>query len=103
MKQKKFAPQSDVMFKVVFSKSRNLPLIKDFLRSILSFPEEEYDGLSLADPSLHPKTVNSKRLVPDIVLISKSKKIIHLEMQKKNHSHFIERMFLYAEPLSKLG
>jgi len=74
-------PKSDVIFKLFFSDERNIDLLKDFLKSILDLPDDEYNEITVIDPHLLREHPADKLGILDVKLTSKTGKILHLEMQ----------------------
>jgi predicted transposase/invertase (TIGR01784 family) len=74
-------PKSDIIFKIFFGDERNIELLKDFLKSVLSLPEDDYNEITIVDPHLLREYPKDKLGILDVKLTSKTGKIINLEIQ----------------------
>lgn len=91
-------PIYDPSFKAVFQRA-NSDVVKDFLQSVLSIPEDEYDYIEFADPQLHREFEKDKLSVVDMLIYTKSGKIIHVEMQLLDKDNFRQRTIYYNAKL----
>ena len=41
----------DLVFKLIFGDQRNTDILASFLKSVLDIPEEEYEQITVVDPS----------------------------------------------------
>jgi hypothetical protein len=64
-----------------FADERNKEHLINLFKAILRIPEEEYDEIEIADPHLLPDYIDDKYAVIDVKLYTKSKKIVHIEIQ----------------------
>ena len=64
-----------------FADERNIELLTSFLKSVLQLPDDDYGEITIADPHLHPDYIGDKYAIIDIKLRTKSRKIIHVEIQ----------------------
>ena len=71
----------DVIFRLFFADERNKEELIDFLRSNIDLPEEEYTDIVILDPHLLIDYVGDKYAVIDVKLHTKTKKVIHIEIQ----------------------
>jgi predicted transposase/invertase (TIGR01784 family) len=88
-------PKSDVVFKMLFGDERNKDILIDFLKSILSLSEDEYEHITIADPHLKRERKKDKLGIVDVKLTSKSGKIIHIEIQVLEQDEIPERVTYY--------
>ena len=51
MELKPFSPKYDVVFKCIFGKE-HIPVLIDFLKTVLDLPADEYQEISVLDPHL---------------------------------------------------
>ena len=89
----------DVIFRLFFADERNAEDLTDFLKAILDLPEDDYQEIEVADPHLLPDYVGDKLAVIDIKLHTKSRKIIHIEIQLKVTPEMRERIVFYDAKL----
>jgi predicted transposase/invertase (TIGR01784 family) len=100
MDNRTFLPvKSDVIFRLLFADERNSEDLIDLLKSILNLPEEDYDDIEIADPYLLPDYVGDKLAVIDVKLHTKSRKVIHIEIQLKVTVAMRERIIFYDAKL----
>jgi predicted transposase/invertase (TIGR01784 family) len=88
-------PKSDLIFKLFFSDERNIELLKDFLKSILDLPDDDYNEITIIDPHLLREHPDDKLGILDVKLTSKTGKVIHLEMQVLPIPHMESRVVFY--------
>lgn len=88
----------DPTFKAVFTRE-NPEITADFLKAFLSIPEEEYDYIEFADPQRNRNHVDDKLCIIDLLIYTKSKKIIHVEMQMEDKRNFKKRAIYYNSDL----
>ena len=82
MNGRSFLPvKSDVIFRLFFADERNVEFLIGFLKSVLRLPEDDYDKIEIVDPHLLREYAEDKLGILDIKLRSKSRKIIHIEIQ----------------------
>ena len=82
MDGRSFLPvKSDVIFRLFFADERNVEFLIGFLKSVLRLPEDDYDKIEIVDPHLLREYAEDKLAILDIKLRSKSRKIIHIEIQ----------------------
>ena len=89
----------DVIFRLFFADERNAEDLINLLKSILNLPDEDYRDIEIADPYLLPDYVGDKQAVIDIKLRTKSKKVIHIEIQLKVTADMRERIVFYESKL----
>jgi len=89
----------DVVFRLFFADERNAEDLKNLLKSILSLPEDDYNEIEIADPHLLPDYVGDKLAVIDIKLYTKSRKVIHIEIQLQVTPAMRERIVFYDAKL----
>ena len=88
--------KSDFVFKLIFGDQKNIDILGEFLRAVLDIPHEEYDHLSISDPHLKKRARDDKYSIIDVKLYTTSKKVIHIEIQRRLFDGFTERT-LYAQ------
>ena len=88
-------PKVDVVFKLLFGDERNTDILIDFLKSVLSLSEDEYDKITITDTHLKRETIDDKLGVVDVKLTTKNGTIIHIEIQVAKETAFPERITYY--------
>ena len=100
MKDAPFLPvKYDIVFRLFFADERNLEFLQSLLKSILRLPEDEYDHLEIVDPHLLRDVVDDKLAILDIKLYTKSRGIIHIEIQLQVTKEFVKRILYYDAKL----
>jgi predicted transposase/invertase (TIGR01784 family) len=99
MSDKLLSMKNDYVFKRIFSDPANSDALTDFLRSVLTLPDDEYARIEVADPHLQRHTENDKLGILDLRLHTASGKIIHLEIQIERKVAFRERAVYYGARL----
>jgi predicted transposase/invertase (TIGR01784 family) len=100
MDKKIFLPiKSDVIFRLFFADERNAEFLIGFLKSVLRLPEDDYNEIEIADPNLLRKFAGDKLGIIDVKLKTKSKKIIHIEIQLSVTPELRERIIFYDAKL----
>jgi predicted transposase/invertase (TIGR01784 family) len=82
-----------------FADERNKEHLIDLLKAILLIPEEEYDEIEIADPHLLPDYIEDKYSIIDVNLYTKSKKIVHIEIQLQATAELKKRILFYTSKL----
>ena len=75
--------KSDFVFKRIFGDQRNVDVLADFLKSVLDIPDEEYESITVIDPHIKMESKNDKYGILDVKVHTKSKQVIHIEIQLK--------------------
>jgi predicted transposase/invertase (TIGR01784 family) len=99
MKDFIISPLYDFVFKEVFGKKKNIEITKAFLKTILDIPEDDYDKLSIGSPSLGRRFLKDKEGIVDVLLTTKSGKIIHIELQVEKVPNMKSRILYYGARL----
>ena len=71
-------------------------LLREFLAAVLDLPAEEFEGLTVLDPALTPEAIRGKKAIVDLRARTKSGKIIHIEVQRRNQRDLWKRFLFYA-------
>ncbi|MDR3161862.1 MAG: Rpn family recombination-promoting nuclease/putative transposase [Spirochaetaceae bacterium] len=93
------SPLLDDVFKYIFADQRNTDNLAGLLRPIVNLPEAEYDRLTIVDPFLRRLFRKDKQGILDVKVLTKSGKIINVEVQICTHADLRKRILYY---LSKL-
>jgi predicted transposase/invertase (TIGR01784 family) len=99
MKEKMISPLSDYVFSEIFGNQKNIDITRNFLKTLLDIPEDEYDKLTVVSPKLRKVFKTEKLGVVDMRLNTKSGKIIHIELQVEKRSNMRNRILYYASRL----
>ena len=91
--------KSDVVFRLFFADERNSDSLVGFLKSVLRLPDDDYNEIEIADPHLLREFEGDKLAVIDVKLITKTRKIIHIEIQLKVNPELRKRIVLYDSKL----
>ncbi|MDR1747431.1 MAG: Rpn family recombination-promoting nuclease/putative transposase [Spirochaetaceae bacterium] len=97
--KKLLSPKNDIIFKLIFGDSRNTDILTDFLRSVLTLPEQEYKKISLADPHLFRRHKQDKLGILDIRIDTSSGHAIDVEIQLKPFPGMENRIVWYNAKL----
>ena len=89
----------DIIFRLFFADERNEDDLIDFLKSILRFPDDEYKSIEIADPHLLPDYLGDKYAVIDVKIYSKTRKVIHIEVQLDVPPYMRNRVVYYNSKL----
>ena len=89
----------DVIFRSFFADERNEDDLIDFLKSILRLPDSEYESIVITDPHLLPDYVGDKYAVIDVKLHTKTRMVIHIEVQLKVPPSMRNRVIYYNSKL----
>ncbi|MDR2900543.1 MAG: Rpn family recombination-promoting nuclease/putative transposase [Treponema sp.] len=91
--------KNDLIFRMFFADERNKEHLINLLKAVLRIPEEEYDEIEIADPHLLPEYIDDKYSIIDVKLYTKSKKIIHIEIQLQVTASLKKRILFYTSKL----
>jgi len=99
MKEKMISPLYDYAFSEIFGNQKNIDITRNFLKTLLDIPENEYDRLTVVSPILRRLFKTEKSGVVDLKLTTKSGKIIHIELQVEKRTNLKCRILYYASRL----
>jgi predicted transposase/invertase (TIGR01784 family) len=88
-------PKSDIVFKLLFGDKRNGALLRDFLKSIVTLPNDDFSEITIVDPHLLRKHPDKKLGILDLKVKTRSGKIIHVEIQLMSLPQMRERIVFY--------
>jgi predicted transposase/invertase (TIGR01784 family) len=91
--------KSDLIFRMFFADERKKDQLIGFLKAVLNVPEDEYDEIEIADPHLLPEYIEDKYSIIDVKLYTKSKTVIHIEIQLQVTSELKKRVLFYSSKL----
>jgi predicted transposase/invertase (TIGR01784 family) len=78
---KLLSPLDDDVFKCIFAGQRNIDNLAGFLRPVVNLPEDEYSRLIIVDPHLKRLFKKDKQGILDVKVLTKSGKVINIEVQ----------------------
>jgi predicted transposase/invertase (TIGR01784 family) len=90
------SPLYDFAFAQIFGRKENLGTTKAFLKTLLDIPEDDYDNLSVENPTFNRFFKKDKKGIVDLRLSTRSGRNIHIELQVKRKSNLKSRMMYYA-------
>jgi predicted transposase/invertase (TIGR01784 family) len=91
--------KNDLVFRMFFADERNKEQLIALLKAVLRIPEDEYDEIEIADPHLLPDYIDDKYGIIDVKLYTKSKKIVHIEIQLQVTAELKKRILFYTSKL----
>jgi predicted transposase/invertase (TIGR01784 family) len=71
----------------------------NLLQSMLKLEEDDYDTIEISDPHLLPEYADDKYAIIDVKLHTKSRKVIHIEIQLKITPELKKRLIFYESRL----
>ena len=93
------SPLYDFAFTQIFGCQENIDNTRAFLKTLLDIPQEDYDELTVVNPVLKKLSRRKKTGVVDLRLTTKTKKIIHIELQINKRANLRNRILYYAARL----
>jgi predicted transposase/invertase (TIGR01784 family) len=97
MDTKPLSPRNDFVFRKIFGE--NMPVLADFLKTVLDLPDDDYQGLVVLDPNLRADNIGDKYCVLDIKLHTKSRDVIDIEIQVKYQEFIWKRIQFYTSKM----
>ena len=91
--------KSDLIFRIFFADERNEEDLIALLKAVLNLPEDDYNEIEITDPHLLPEYVDDKYAIIDVKLHTKSRKVIHIEIQLKITPELKKRIVFYESKL----
>lgn len=93
------SPKRDFVFKRLLGDPREVEGLADFLQSILSFPPEEYEEVTIVDPHMHRRHPDDKECILDVRVKTRSGHVVNVEVQVGAVPGMMRRMQFYAARL----
>lgn len=102
----KVTPKLDLVFKKIFSDTKNTDILIDFIATILGINPSSITDIEILDNELPPESLDEKFCRLDIKLTINKHTVINIEMQVLNYHNYKERVVFYwakvfIEKLSK--
>jgi predicted transposase/invertase (TIGR01784 family) len=94
-KMKLLLPKVDVAFKLLFGDVRNIDILIDFLKSVLTLPETEYESMVIVDPHLKREKLKDKLGIVDVKVTTKSGNVAQIEAQVLEQEAMSSRLTYY--------
>ncbi|MDR2071581.1 MAG: Rpn family recombination-promoting nuclease/putative transposase [Treponema sp.] len=99
MKNTLLSPLADDVFKALFAGQRNIGNLAAFLRAVVNLPDEEFTRLTILDPHLKRQFQKDKQGILDIRVLTKSGKVISVEVQVCLFAAIRKRILYYLAKL----
>jgi predicted transposase/invertase (TIGR01784 family) len=93
------SPKNDFLFKYIFADPNNKDILEDFLKSILTIPEQEYKKITIVDPNLLRRHKKGKLGILDIRVETTSGYAIDIELQIEPFMGMEQRVIWYNSKL----
>ncbi len=94
----------DIIFKDVFGTNKNIKYTQDLLEKFFKLEKGSLDGMTIENSVvLDRETVKEKKFELDVLVKTKDKSFINLEMQTKLDDHAEKKNFLYVARLISQG
>ena len=90
---------NDAVFKIFFSKGEGVVFLRQFLTAVLDCEEDELKEITIKNPNISKEQVRDKDIILDILIETKNKEQVHLEIQISEHANFTERIMYYNSRL----
>lgn len=88
-------PCYDVVFKAIFGKATNKPLLASLLSSVLNLPFEDLENLEILNSELGISQIDEKNSILDLRIRLSSGVEIDVEIQVIEHKAYVERILSY--------
>jgi predicted transposase/invertase (TIGR01784 family) len=93
------SPLDDDVFKGLYGDQKNIANTVELLKPILDIPPEEFEGLTLVDPSLRRRWIRRKEKgklgILDLLLATKYKLMTDVEVQVRRYKLMLPRLVFY--------
>ena len=96
---KLLSPKVDIIFKLLFGDERSIEILVDFLKAVLTLPDDEFAEVMIVDPHLLREYDGDKLGILDVKVKTRTKKVIDIEIQVKIKPHFVERIVFYQSKM----
>jgi len=90
------SPLYDFVFSFVFGNQKNINNTKGFLKALLGIPDGDFSRLTVVNPSLKRYFKDGKEGTVDLMLTTKSGRVMHIELQVEKTANMRNRMMYYA-------
>jgi len=77
------SPKVDIVFKLLFGDERSIEILIDFLKAVLSLPDDEFEEVTIVDPHLLREYDGDKLGILDVKVKTRTKKVIDVEIKSK--------------------
>jgi len=87
---------NDVVFKLFFANEANEEQLRQFLKATIPhLTEDDLTSIHIKNPTITKADISQKDFILDMRLVDATGHYINIELQMKNHPHFIERVVTY--------
>ncbi|MDR0503505.1 MAG: Rpn family recombination-promoting nuclease/putative transposase, partial [Treponema sp.] len=90
------SPLQDFAFSQIFGNQQNIGNTAAFLKALLDIPKDDYDRLTVVNPILGRLSRKEKAGIVDVLLNTKSGRVIHIELQVEKRHNMKSRIMYYA-------
>jgi predicted transposase/invertase (TIGR01784 family) len=97
MELKPLSAINDFVFRKIFGE--NLNVLRDFLKSVLDLPTEDYKNLTVVDPNLDREYIEDKLGILDVKITTGSGKVVDIEVQIRPQRSIWKRMLFYTSKM----
>jgi len=96
MKNKPLSVMTDFVFKLIFGDTRHIDTLSNFLKALLPLPTDEFDYLTIVDPSIKRETETDKLSIVDVKVHTTTGKVIDVEIQVAPNQDMAKRIVYYS-------
>jgi predicted transposase/invertase (TIGR01784 family) len=89
------SPLNDDIIRAVFGCQKNVANTEALLKPIIGIPPDDYAGMRVLSPALFRRWRGDKAGIMDIRLVTKSERVIHIEIQINPFRAMIPRILYY--------
>jgi predicted transposase/invertase (TIGR01784 family) len=93
------SPLDDDVFKALYGDRKNIAHTAELLKPILGIPPQDFDRLTIVDPSLRRRwrrlREKGKLSILDIQIITKTERIVDVEVQVRRYKLMLPRLVFY--------
>lgn len=94
-RKSKVTPKLDLVFKKIFSDTKNTDILIDFISTILGINPSSITDIEILDNELKPESLDEKFCRLDIKITINKQTVINIEMQVLNYHNYKERVLFY--------
>ena len=93
------SPMSDLIFKLLMGTEHSTEILTDFLLAVLKLSPDEYDEITISNPSLLQDYKGDKLGILDVKLKLKSGKVLNIEVQVDPMPFMESRILFYVSKM----
>ena len=91
-------PKNDIIFKMLFGNQKQPRLLIHLLNAILD-TDSPITGVTIRQSELSPELIGKKGVRLDVLAETQDKRLINVEIQKKNERNIKERSLFYCSKI----